>query len=157
MRNSDWTKLLRKIPKDEQAALLLGLSSGAEVAVQDFLRIDEDFLVARGRIGGTTDAGRVFCLPYDQLTFFMFTRDMVDDRMRAIFGELDVSMAERILKDDQESPHAAEPDPIPETASPEPAEPVTTRPDSSPNSLRDRLRARLGTSGSPDTRPSRSG
>jgi hypothetical protein len=77
--------------------MLLGISNGSEIAVQDFLRIDDDFLLARGRFGGTNDMGWVFCLPYDQLTFFTFTRSIDEQLLRSIFGELLHSLTESAI------------------------------------------------------------
>jgi hypothetical protein len=137
MTTTEWMELFQRMPTEMHGALLVGLSNGCEFSVQDVLRIDEQFLLVRGRIGGTNESGRVFCIPYDRLTYFMLTRDFAEAKVKAVFGELLVSLIEKGPRDEEAAADETEGDaeaavteaPIPEVAAPSP--------------LRDRLRARL--------------
>lgn len=50
MHDAAWVKLLRHIPASEQSNLLLVTTSGREIAIQSFLRIDPECLALRGRL-----------------------------------------------------------------------------------------------------------
>jgi len=146
MQAQHWGDLFRRVPLEAQNALLLGLSNGSEVAVQDLLRIDENYLLLRGRIGGTTDTGRLFCLPYQQLTFCCVTRQLPQELLVHIFGSLmhtteesgPQAEAQPEEKAGSETPPAAQEAPAPVPM------PVET---AAPQTIRDRLRARLAGSG----------
>jgi hypothetical protein len=146
MQAQHWGDLFRRVPLEAQNALLLGLSNGSEIAVQDLLRIDENFLLLRGRIGGTTDTGRLFCLPYQQLTFCCVTRQLPQELLVHIFGTLLHTTEEAGPRADvqPEEKSGAEAQPAGQETPPPvpmPAEPPA------PATIRDRLRARLAGSG----------
>jgi hypothetical protein len=67
MQNSDWIALLGRIPADKHDCLCLLTRGGLHINMQSIIRKDPDVLVMRGRIGGSTDYGNTFLLPYDQM------------------------------------------------------------------------------------------
>lgn len=156
MTGQDWSRIFQQVPEDTQNALMLGLHNGTHIAVQDFLRVDEQYLLFRGRIAGTSDTGQVFCLPYDKLLYCCITRPLPERVMTHIFGPLLHPLVEAAS-----TPEAEEAPPPPPSA-PEPSlvpPPVLTPPPLSPgsasgpglSSLRERLRAKL--SGSEPKKP----
>src|SRR5262245_8464673 len=74
MTNQEWIEMLRVIPADDQNQLVLVLQNGCEVSIDTLYRFEPNFLVTRGRVGGTTDEGRGFFIPYDQMLYFRIER-----------------------------------------------------------------------------------
>lgn len=141
-----WSEILKRVPLEAQNCLLLGMSNGSEISVQDLLRIENTHVLLRGRVGGTTDSGRVFCIPFQQITYSCFTRTLPQPMLAQIFGEL-----LRSLEDDGPLRDADEPELAPEEPSPESLPEVEALPapmriePAAPSTIRDRLRARLAT------------
>jgi hypothetical protein len=67
MLSTDWLAMIGCIPVDKHDSLCLLTTGGLHINVQSLLRKADDFLVVRGRIGGSTDAGYTFMIPYSQL------------------------------------------------------------------------------------------
>jgi hypothetical protein len=108
MHDAAWVKLLRHIPASEQSNLVLVTTSGREIAIQGLLRIDPQCLALRGRLAGSTDAGRIFFVPYSQIDYFGFQQALKEAEFHELFGSLESLSAE------------------PPAAAPEPAEPAVT-------------------------------
>src|SRR5579883_797394 len=89
MHDAAWVKLLRHIPASEQSNLLLVTTSGREIAIQCLLRIDPECVALRGRLAGSTDAGRVFFVPYSQIDYFGFQQPLKEADFQQLFGNLD--------------------------------------------------------------------
>ena len=66
---------------------MLLTSIGTEIAIQGILRMEEEYLVLRGRVAGTTDSGRVFFVPYDQINFVAFQKPVKEREVYAMYGE----------------------------------------------------------------------
>jgi hypothetical protein len=88
MHASAWIELVNRIPREDHECLVVGTAAGTEIALQNVLRIEEDYLLIRGRVSGTTDMGRVFILPYDRLTYLHFSRPVPDEKLIQMFGTL---------------------------------------------------------------------
>ena len=84
----DWRKFFEELPASEHELVILSLKNGAEVAVQRVMKYMDTFMVLRGRLGGTEDAGHVFCLPYDQMEFVLFSRIQPDQTVVEMFGDI---------------------------------------------------------------------
>ena len=63
-----WKALLRRVPPEQIDNLMLMTAQGTEINVQALLRMEEHWMVLRGRLAGSNDGGRVFCLPYGTST-----------------------------------------------------------------------------------------
>jgi hypothetical protein len=87
MQNSAWIALLRLIPPEQQDNIILTTSNGTDIAVQTVIRAENDYLVLRGRLTGTTEGGGFFFLPYDQIVYLGFLRPWKEIEIRAMFGE----------------------------------------------------------------------
>lgn len=150
MTDQEWSQLLHRVPEDAQNALMLALHNGTNIAVQDFLRVDEHFILLRGRVAGTSDTGQMFCLPYDRLLYACITRPLPEQVVVRIFGELLhplVDAGSLLEPEQQPTLPAAEPPPV----TPPPLTPPPLSPSSASGanlaSLRERLRAKLAGSG----------
>jgi hypothetical protein len=111
MQDAAWVQLLRYVPASEHSNLLLVTASGREIAIQCLLRIDPHCLALRGRLAGSTDAGRIFFVPYSHIDYFGFQQPLKEAEFHDLFGSL-------------ESLNAAEPPVAPSAppSAPEPAE-----------------------------------
>jgi len=152
MQALQWIELINRIPRDDHDTLLVGTSSGVEIAIQNILRIEDEYLLIRGRLSGTTEMGQIFILPYDRVTYVNFTRPLHDDKLTRIFGELLVAekkppTLEEPATEESAAEAAAEPEKPGEPAAAEEAKPQSTNP------LRDRLRARLAQVGGAQNPP----
>jgi hypothetical protein len=86
MQNAAWVELLQRIPPPLRDHMVLVLPTGSEIAIQGILRMEEEFVVIRGRTTGT-DQGRILFLPYSQIIWFGFSRQVKEVEIKAMFGE----------------------------------------------------------------------
>jgi hypothetical protein len=63
-----WSAIFNSFRPEDHKFLVVSTSNGLEVAVQDISRVEEGLVLIRGRISGTADSGRLFLLPYHQLS-----------------------------------------------------------------------------------------
>jgi hypothetical protein len=168
MQSSAWIALLRRIPPDQQHTLAIMTTVGIEINLQAILRVEGDYVVIRGRLAGTTDTGRVFFVPFSQINYLGFNREVGEAQITALYGEGPaVEVAQPKSEAVTPAPAAAEPaasNPTPPPAAPPPPEPgPPPEPRSSPGSLKiprksgllERLRARAlaGTNPRPPAKP----
>jgi hypothetical protein len=168
MQNSAWIVLLRRIPPDLHNTLAIVTTIGIEINIQTLVRIEDDHVVIRGRLAGTTDTGRAFFVPYDQINYLGIVKEMKEPQVRALYGE--APPAEEVeQKTDAVStesavaqPSATEampvPVPPPEPEATPPAEPPKPAPQLKiprKSGVLERLRARaqLGKSPAPPPNP----
>ena len=117
MQGASWIALLRRIPVNYHDCLVVVTNMGLEVAIQAIVRMEFEYLVIRGRVMGTSDAGRVVILPYDQITFICFARRMLDPGIQALFGSGEMfAMAAPLAAAPAEAPPSASSEATPATA-----------------------------------------
>jgi hypothetical protein len=167
MHSRSWISLLRRIPQEWHDSLVVVTSIGTEISVQSIIRMEDECLVLRGRLGGSSDAGRVFFIPFDDINHLLLQKEMKETDIQALYGMLP-------LKAPAASPQEpAKPQPPVETAAvqqpaavnPPAAEPLPTSPPAvspsvvspppsrqmpipSKEKILERLRARVQASGS---------
>jgi len=67
--NADfWPTIFRSFRPEDHRFLVVSTNNGLEVAVQEIVRVEDALAIIRGRIAGTADSGRLFLLPYAQLS-----------------------------------------------------------------------------------------
>jgi hypothetical protein len=88
MQSPAWIKLLKRIPSAQHDSLVLLTSIGVEISIQNIVRMEDDYLVVRGRMAGTTDTGRVSFIPYDQISQIGFSKEVKEPEIHAFFGDL---------------------------------------------------------------------
>lgn len=86
MQTAMWGWLFRRVPPEQQNQLMLVTGSGTEIAIQAILRVEPDFIAIKGRLSGSQDAGRVFFIPFTNIDYFGFQRDVKEEEFDAIFG-----------------------------------------------------------------------
>src|SRR4051812_20005066 len=86
MQADVWKALLRRIPAEQMDNLMLMTAQGTEINVQALLRMEEEFMVLRGRLAGSNDGGRTFLLPYEHLDHVGFQRPLSDAQVQALIN-----------------------------------------------------------------------
>src|ERR1019366_582054 len=79
--------MFRRIPSDLHDKLSFGLTTGADILVQTFLKLEPDFMILRGRLSGTQEGSQVMLIPYGQLTYVSIIRPLKDPEVAEIFGK----------------------------------------------------------------------
>ncbi len=138
MTNVEWIDMLRVIPPEQQNELVLVLKNMSEISVDTFFRFEPTFLVVRGRVAGTTDEGRGFFVPYDQMVYVRIERVVNLHELQAIFDGLPGRTVAPVAETPAPVPPPAADAPPPAAAPPAP-EPTTH------NALLDRIRAARAT------------
>ena|SRR5438105_4258013 len=87
MKAASWKALLRRIPREHHHNLMVMTTVGVEFAIQAILRIDEEYIILRGRLSGSTDTGRSFFIPYDQINYLGFQRAVGEETIYGYYGE----------------------------------------------------------------------
>jgi hypothetical protein len=148
MRSATWVKLFRHIPPADQDKLMLVTTGGVEIAIQCFLRLDAECLALRGRLAGSTDAGRVFFVPYSHIDYFGFQQPVKESEFHDLFGSLELPEAAVLAE------------PAPAAADPAAPAPPNGKPGSSPrnplaikSTVLEKFRARTVTSPGTQLRP----
>jgi hypothetical protein len=116
MQSSVWALLLRQVPAEQHNNLMLVTSGRTEIAVQVLLRIDHEFMVIRGRLAGSQEAGRVFFVPYNQIDYLGFQQPIKESEFHEMFDGLNVPAPEAAPTPATAPPPAAEPEPTPPVA-----------------------------------------
>jgi hypothetical protein len=147
MQSATWIALIQKIPANQHDNLMLITLNGIEINIQAILRLEEEYLVLRGRLAGT-DKGRTLFLPYAQITYLGFQKVVKEADVRAMFGEVMAAPPPPVEQPAEEEPAPAAEAPKPEVVQPAPATPEPAPPKPAPRALPDkkslleRLRAR---------------
>jgi hypothetical protein len=124
MDASQWIHVVQTVPLQYHENMNIVMQNGVEINIQSFVRLDEDFLVCRGRTMGSTDAGLIFFVPYDQITFMGYCKAMREDTVQswfmgpsphAVVPEEPVAAVPVEIPEVEEEPAAA-PEPAPTSA-----------------------------------------
>ena len=86
MQSRAFIKLLQRIPREQHDSLVLMTSTGTDITIQTVLRMEEDYLAIRGRLAGTTEGGRIFFIPYDQINYLGIQKELKEPEVQALLG-----------------------------------------------------------------------
>ncbi len=87
MQRDDVCEVLKKIPEADLTKVVLVLRYGASVTIDVIARLEEDYLVIRGRENGTNDEGRGFFIPFDDILFMRLDRIVTLAELKGMYGE----------------------------------------------------------------------
>ena len=87
MRREDCVELFKRIPEESHPQVNLVLHNQFTLCVDVVARFEPMFLVIRGREGGTTDEGRAFFVPYDEIAYIRLERVVRLGELKKMFGE----------------------------------------------------------------------
>src|SRR5829696_10370364 len=108
MRCEDCVELFGKIPQGYHAQINLILRGQGMITVDVLIRFEEHYVVLRGREQGSTDEGRAFFVPYEEIAYFRLERVVKLGEIKAMYGETGHVDAEDALLSAEDRP-AAEP------------------------------------------------
>jgi len=121
MHSADWAELIEVIPADAEDALSLVMNNGWEITVLSIVRTDENFLVVKGRAVGSSTAGQMYFVPFDQIACMVFNRIVKEQVVQAWFDPEAAPAAAASTEEVQEEAAA-------EVAAETPPEPAKTGP-----------------------------
>ena len=148
MQRTTWLKLLRTIPDTQHDNLLAITTNGTELAIKGLVRMEEEYLIVRGRVTGVTEeGGGIYFLPLANIEYLGFQRPVKEPELISWFGGTEAAKA------DASKAAAAREEPPPETITPPPPAPGQQLPGvAAKAALLERLRARrAGTPAKPET------
>lgn len=97
MRFEDCSELFQKIPKDDHAQINLILRGQGMITVDVIIRLEPTYVVLRGREQGSTDEGRAFFVPYEEIAYFRLEKVVKLGEIKAMYGETGYVDAEDAL------------------------------------------------------------
>jgi hypothetical protein len=143
MDSTAWSNLIRQIPADLQELLTVTTQAGVEISLQSVMRIEDKYVVLRGRLAGTNDQDKIFIVPYDGIVYAGFQRPISASAIGRIYGE---GVPEPPPVVETPAPEPVTPEPVAECAptpvTPPPAPKAATKPKIAKAELLERLRAR---------------
>jgi hypothetical protein len=88
MQTLAWETLFRAIPEELTSQLSLITRAGVEINIQNLLRIEPECIIVRGRLAASTESGRVFFIPYEQIDHIAFQKEMKEVEFAERFAPL---------------------------------------------------------------------
>lgn len=142
MRKEDCQELFKRIPESMHPQVNLTLRNGFVLSVEAIARFEPEYLVFRGREGGTSDEGRAFFVPYEEICYVRIERVMRLGELKKMYGETGYVDAEDRLSGEASVAEPGKPaEPQPATTPP-PVGIVATDPASiAKKNLLERIRA----------------
>src|SRR5437660_12113349 len=87
MRREDCVEMFQKVPERFHAQMNVVMRNQSVLAVDAVVRFEPTYLVLRGREGGTTDEGRAFFVPYEEVAYLRLERLVKISELKKMFGE----------------------------------------------------------------------
>lgn len=142
MRKEDCVEMFQRIPEEMHPQVNLALRNGFVLSVETVARFEPAYLVCRGREGGTSDDGRAFFVPYEEITFIRLERVVRIGELKRMYGEAGFLDAEDRLSGEAVVAEPAKPTPAGTRPPPPTPGPLTADPASiAKQNLLDRIRA----------------
>jgi hypothetical protein len=107
MRREECVELFKRIPEASHAQVNLVLRNQFTLSVDVVVRFEPMYIVFRGREGGTTDEGRAFFVPYEEIAYLRLERVVRLGELKQMYGEMGFVDAEDRLS----APEQKEPEP----------------------------------------------
>ena len=86
MVESGWVQVFQRIPQEYFADISVISVTGNELVIQVLYRLEADFMIVRARVSGTMDNARVTVVPYSQIDFISFNKNMAEEEVQSVFG-----------------------------------------------------------------------
>jgi len=97
MRREDCLDLFQRIPEHYHAQVNLILRGQGMITVDVVIRYEPGYLVLRGREQGSTDEGRAFFVPYEEIAYLRVERVMKLAELKKMYGEVGYIDSEDML------------------------------------------------------------
>ncbi len=110
MRREECVELFKRIPEASHAQVNLVLRNQFVLSVDAVVRFEPTYMAFRGREGGTTDEGRAFFVPYEEIAYFRLERVVRLGELKQMYGETGyVDAEDRLSTPEQKEPDAPAP------------------------------------------------
>lgn len=118
MRREECVELFKTLPETHHAQVNLVMRNQATLSVDAVARFEPMYIVFRGREGGTTDEGRAFFVPYEEIAYVRLERVVRLGELKLLYGETGYLDAEDRLsapeqKESEAKLQADTPSPLP--------------------------------------------
>lgn len=87
MRREDCLDVFQRLPESLHSTVNLVLRNQFVIAVDMVARFEPNYLVLRGREGGSTDEGRGFFIPYEEIAYIRIERTVKVGELKRYYGE----------------------------------------------------------------------
>jgi regulator of protease activity HflC (stomatin/prohibitin superfamily) len=84
-------------PEDQQN-LVIAISGGLEVAVQQIARVEQEIVMIRGRVAGQAENGRLFILPYARINSVYVNRAVQLEEVELFSPTVSMQRKEEVAK-----------------------------------------------------------
>jgi hypothetical protein len=108
MRREECVELFKRIPEAYHPQVNLVLRNQYMLSVDVVVRLEPTYIVFRGREGGTTDEGRAFFVPYEEIAYFKLERVVRLGELKLMYGETGYVDAEDRLSQGETQAEKAE-------------------------------------------------
>src|SRR5262245_53944991 len=97
MQRDDCVELFKRIPEHYHPQVNLILRGQGMITVDCVVRFEPNYMVLRGREQGSTDEGRAFFVPYEEMAYFRIERVLKLSELKRMYGEENVVDTEDLL------------------------------------------------------------
>ena len=87
MGRDDCMEMFGKIPEAMHACVNLVLRNGFCLSVSMIARYEANYVIFSGREGGTSDEGRGFFVPYDEISYIRIEKPIRVGELKSMYGE----------------------------------------------------------------------
>ncbi|MCZ2342838.1 MAG: hypothetical protein LC104_13775 [Bacteroidales bacterium] len=87
MRREDVLDVIRRMDPGDITLTVLTFQNGAIITLDSLVRSENEYMVVRGREGGTTDEGRAFFVPYADISYIKLDKKVRTNQIRRMYGE----------------------------------------------------------------------
>jgi hypothetical protein len=87
MRREECVEVFKRVPELYHPQMNLVLRNQFVLSVDVVVRFEPLYMVFRGREGGTTDEGRGFFVPYEEISYFRLERVIRLGELKQMYGE----------------------------------------------------------------------
>lgn len=148
MRREDILDVIRRMGPGDITLTVLTLRNGGTITLEALIRTEAEYMVVRGREGGTTDEGRAFFVPYEDVVYIKLDRMTRANQLRRMYGEKVELDREEQYEAESNTAQGESIDPVTGVATPAPASQPLDPAAIAKQNLLDRIRAARTSAGS---------
>jgi hypothetical protein len=121
VRREECVDLFKRVPEQYHPQMNLILRNQYMLSVAEVVRFEPMYMVFRGREGGTTDEGRAFFVPYEEIAYFRLERVVKLGELKRMYGETGYVDAEDRLSVGEQPEQADDANEVVDAQTPQPA------------------------------------
>ena len=120
MQREDCVEMFERIPEKDHSYVVLVMKNQSNLTVDQIARFEKVFIAFRGREGGTTDEGRSFFVPYEEIAYVRIERVVKLSELKSMFGDTShIDSEDRLAQPEIKTPSLSDtPLPLPMPSAP---------------------------------------